>query len=168
MREPILAYKGLMHYDPDEGWARVDPEAQADANVEPQPVASLSPRMSEAHDFHQVSPSAEGFVSQDPLLEELFDQLHDPQSDEVANHWKFIAQRVNLLSEGMSQRRQIKQQLQDLDAELDDLRQTILKDLDSLQRVAEHQLVQAKLRAEVSHLARHRLSSHLRSPLDEE
>ncbi|MEY2781105.1 MAG: hypothetical protein RL307_809, partial [Pseudomonadota bacterium] len=45
----------------------------------------------------------------------------------------------------------------------DDLRRVILRDLNTVQRVADHQLVQAKLRAEVSHLAHQRLSAHLRN-----
>jgi hypothetical protein len=61
----------------------------------------------------------------------------------------------------MAHQRLLREQLRQLDVELNDLRRVILHDLNSVQRVAERQLVQAKLRAEVSHLAHQRLSAHL-------
>ena len=161
MSDPTLSFKGLMQYNPKEGWARIDPEHEEPAPAVHEPV-SAKPKMSDVHAFHQVKAGGQDITRDDPLLAELFDQLHDPQTDDISSHWKTIAHRVNLLSEGMAHQRNLREQLRQLDVELDDLRRVILRDLNTVQRVADHQLVQAKLRAEVSHLAHQRLSAHLR------
>jgi hypothetical protein len=44
------------------------------------------------------------------------------------------------------------------------LRSTILNDLHAVQRIADHQLVQARLRSEVSTLAQNRLATRLQHP----
>lgn len=161
MSDPTLSFKGLMQYNPKEGWAKVDPH-HGKAESPHLEQASAQPRLSDAHSFHQVK-RTEDITRDDPLLAELFDQLHDPQTDDISTHWKTIAHRVNLLSEGMAQQRHLREQLRQLDVELDDLRRVILRDLNNVQRVADRQLVQAKLRAEVSHLAHQRLTAHLRN-----
>ena len=161
MSDPILSFKGLMQYNPKQGWAKVDPEFQDHdhgASIE----TAVKPKLSEVHSFDQVKTSGHDITRDDPLLAELFDQLHDPQTDDISTHWKTIAHRINLLSEGMTHQKNLREQLRQLDHELDDLRRVILRDLNTVQRVADHQLVQAKLRSEVSHLAHQRLTAHLR------
>lgn len=162
MSDPTLSFKGLMQYNPKEGWAKVDPALEVPAPPAHEPMASKA-KLSDVHAFHQVKSGGQDITRDDPLLAELFDQLHDPQADDISSHWKAIAHRVNLLSEGMAHQRNLREQLRQLDLELDDLRRVILRDLNAVQRVADHQLVQAKLRAEVSHLAHQRLSAHLRN-----
>ena len=160
MSDPTLSFKGLMQYDPRQGWAKVDAEAsEAQATALRPPLQKAE--MGKAHDLSKVKIDNQDITRDDPLLAELFDQLHDPQSDDIAAHWKSIASRVNLLTEGMAHQRLLREQLRQLEVELNDLRRVILHDLNSVQRVAERQLVQAKLRAEVSHLAHQRLSAHL-------
>jgi len=99
----------------------------------------------------------------DPLLSELFEQLHQPPKDELAQSWKLIAQSVNLLSQRMAQQRELKQHLEKIEQELVDLRQNILHDLKEIQSASDSQLSMARLRAEVSSLAQARLSSRLRN-----
>jgi uncharacterized protein Yka (UPF0111/DUF47 family) len=101
-------------------------------------------------------------VLHDPLLGELFEQLHQPPKDELAQSWKLIAQSVNLLSQRMAQQRELREHMNKLEQELDLLRQNILHDLKEIQRASDSQLSMARLRAEVSSLAQARLSSRLR------
>jgi hypothetical protein len=102
-------------------------------------------------------------VLHDPLLGELFEQLNRPAKDEnVIANWKVIAGSVSLLSQRMNQQRELRKRLSTIDVELDALRQTILKDLQEIQRAADQQLSMARLRAEVSSLAQARLASRLR------
>jgi uncharacterized protein Yka (UPF0111/DUF47 family) len=98
----------------------------------------------------------------DPLLGELFEQLHQPPKDELAQSWKLIAQSVNLLSQRMAQQRELREHMNRIEQELDLLRQNILHDLKEIQRASDSQLSMARLRAEVSSLAQARLSSRLR------
>ena len=172
--EKFLAFKGLKQYDPSMGWAAVHnfaeppapstaPEAQAnedhfaaESSVE---QSDLSP-LSNASPGHQAAQAL-----QDPLLGELFDQLHQPPQDELAQSWKLIAHSVNLLSQRMAQQRALREQMTQLDQELDLLRQNILHDLKEIQRASDSQLSMARLRAEVSSLAQTRLSSRLRNML---
>jgi len=51
-----------------------------------------------------------------------------------------------------------------VEAQLLGLRSTILNDLHVVQRIADHQLVQARLRSEVSTLAQNRLATRLQHP----
>jgi hypothetical protein len=102
-------------------------------------------------------------VLHDPLLGELFEQLHQPPKDELAQSWKLIAQSVNLLSQRMAQQRELRQHLAKIEQELVDLRQNILHDLKEIQSASDSQLSMARLRAEVSSLAQARLSSRLRN-----
>jgi hypothetical protein len=109
------------------------------------------------------APSAPEQVLQDPLLGELFEQLHQPPQDELAHNWKVIATSVNILSQRMNQQRELRKRLSSIDQELDKLRSTILQDLQEIQRASDQQLSMARLRAEVSSLAQARLSSKLRN-----
>ena len=144
--EKFLAFKGLKQYDPGMGWASVH------NFTETQPT--------EAAREEALEPV--GQVLQDPLLGELFEQLHQPPQDELAHNWKIIAASVNVLSQRMSQQRELRRRLSSIDEELDNLRSTILQDLQEIQRASDQQLSMARLRAEVSSLAQARLSSKLR------
>jgi hypothetical protein len=98
----------------------------------------------------------------DPLLSELFEQLNQPPQDELTQNWKIIATSVNILSQRMAQRRDLKERLNKLDLELESLRSNILHDLEDIQKAADQQLSMARLRAEVSTLAQARLASRLK------
>ncbi len=144
--EKFLAFKGLKQYDPGMGWASVH------NFTETQPADAV----------REEAPEPIGQVLQDPLLGELFEQLHQPPQDELAHNWKIIAASVNVLSQRMSQQRELRRRLSSIDEELDSLRSTILQDLQEIQRASDQQLSMARLRAEVSSLAQARLSSKLR------
>ena len=161
--EKFLAFKGLKQYDPGMGWASVH------NFTEPAPVHD--DHMSQHHfdDMQAVAeaarldaPEPAEQVLQDPLLGELFEQLHQPPQDELAHNWKIIATSVNILSQRMNQQRELRRRLSSIDQELDKLRNTILHDLQEIQRASDQQLSMARLRAEVSSLAQARLSSKLR------
>ena len=172
--EKFLAFKGLKQYDPSMGWASVHNFAEPPAPSSPSEVQAnednFATESSQAHDqsapLSLESPGHQAAqVLQDPLLGELFDQLHQPPQDELAQSWKMIAHGVNLLSQRMAQQRALREQLTKIDQELDLLRQNILHDLKEIQRASDSQLSMARLRAEVSSLAQTRLSSRLRNML---
>ncbi len=146
--EKFLSFKGLKHYDPGMGWVAV-----SNFSNQPMPV-DAAPDNAPSSQPEQVL--------QDPLLGELFEQLHQPPQDELAHNWKVIATSVSILSQRMNQQRELRQRLLSIDQELDKLRSTILQDLQEIQRASDQQLSMAKLRAEVSSLAQARLSSKLR------
>ena len=99
----------------------------------------------------------------DPLINELFEQLRVPPSDELTQTWRTIAAEVNLLTERMALQRELQERLQKLDQELLNLRSTILTHLADVQQAADQQLTSARLRAEVSALAQTKLSAKLAS-----
>ena len=146
--EKFLAFKGLKQYDPGMGWAQVHQFGEASIEKQEAPV---------------IPPQASSEVLHDPLLGELFEQLNRPAQDDLAQNWKVIAGSVSLLSERMNQQRELRKRLSTIDVELDALRNTILKDLQEIQRSADQQLSMARLRAEVSSLAQARLASRLRN-----
>lgn len=145
--EKFLAFKGLKQYDPGKGWAQV--HQFGEAFIEKEETSAI--------------PLASSEVLHDPLLGELFEQLNRPAQDDLAQNWKVIAGSVSLLSQRMNQQRELRKRLSTIDVELDALRNTILKDLQEIQRSADQQLSMARLRAEVSSLAQARLASRLRN-----
>jgi hypothetical protein len=145
--EKFLAFKGLKQYDPGMGWAQVHKFDNTSIEKEETPAI----------------PQASSEVLHDPLLGELFEQLNRPAQDDLAQNWKVIAGSVSLLSQRMNQQRELRKRLSTIDVELDALRNTILKDLQEIQRSADQQLSMARLRAEVSSLAQARLASRLRN-----
>jgi len=78
--------------------------------------------------------------------------------------WQRIAAEVAQLNQGMRDQKRLRAELAAIDAELLGLRSTILNDLHAVQRIADHQLVQARLRSEVSTLAQNRLTTRLQHP----
>ncbi len=170
--EKFLAFKGLKQYDPGMGWASVhnftEPH-RAPAEQMSQHHFDEVQSMQQEHSLQAVADAAREDtplnseqVLQDPLLGELFEQLHQPPQDELAHNWKIIATSVNILSQRMNQQRELRRRLSSIDQELDKLRNTILHDLQEIQRASDQQLSMARLRAEVSSLAQARLSSKLR------
>ena len=171
--DKFLAFKGLKQYDPGMGWASVHnftEQSAADMNTMSQHHFDEAQSQQHAQSLQAVAdavredaqPKPEE-VLQDPLLGELFEQLNQPPQDELAHNWKIIATSVNVLSQRMSQQRELRRRLSSIDEELDKLRNTILQDLQELQRASDQQLSMARLRAEVSSLAQARLSSKLRN-----
>lgn len=170
--EKFLAFKGLKQYDPGMGWASVHNFAEAPENqVQPAPPSlgpaeeqtDTEPGLQAALDHARMEAAhSAAEVLHDPLLGELFEQLHQPPKDELAQSWKLIAQSVNLLSQRMAQQRELRDHMTKIEQELELLRQNILHDLKEIQRASDSQLSMARLRAEVSSLAQARLSSRLR------
>ena len=156
--EKFLAFKGLKQYDPGMGWAQV----HNFNNSQSSSASRQSPIEDTDEQAAQTIAKASSEVLHDPLLGELFEQLNRPAQDELAQNWKVIAGSVSLLSQRMNQQRELRKRLSTIDVELDTLRQTILKDLQEIQRSADQQLSMARLRAEVSSLAQARLASRLR------
>ena len=110
--EKFLAFKGLKQYDPGMGWAAVhnfsEPQINTMVQAETESVrmsknsrtdADLETALETAR--HEAGHSS-AEVLHDPLLGELFEQLHQPPKDELAQSWKLIAQSVNLLSQRMA------------------------------------------------------------------
>lgn len=171
-QEKFLAFKGLKQYDPGMGWASVhnfaeSPDtSQGKAPTTPvhteDPVSTESGLQAALDSARMEAAHSAAEVLHDPLLGELFEQLHQPPKDELAQSWKLIAQSVNLLSQRMAQQRELREHMNKLEQELDLLRQNILHDLKEIQRASDSQLSMARLRAEVSSLAQARLSSRLR------
>jgi len=171
--EKFLAFKGLKQYDPGMGWASVhnfaDPQQDTTSGKAPHtplhtenPVSTESGLQAALDNARMEAAHSAAEVLHDPLLGELFEQLHQPPKDELAQSWKLIAQSVNLLSQRMAQQRELREHMNRIEQELDLLRQNILHDLKEIQRASDSQLSMARLRAEVSSLAQARLSSRLR------
>ena len=174
--EKFLAFKGLKHYDPGMGWAQVhnfedSPQSPLPRHADEQAASpdAYAPSNYAAQSYSEINQQAAQSIAKassevlhDPLLGELFEQLNRPAQDELAQNWKVIAGSVSLLSQRMNQQRELRKRLSTIDVELDALRQTILKDLQEIQRSADQQLSMARLRAEVSSLAQARLASRLR------
>lgn len=167
----FIPRKGLKQYIPDQGWVTPGQEVapaesamaprdgpglaaweQPQTDAQPAPLLSASPSPRENH-------LGEGL--RDPLLGELLEQLHTPPTDDLTQHWQRIAAEVAQLNQGMREQRRLREELAAIDAQLLDLRSTILNDLHAVQRIADHQLVQARLRSEVSTLAQNRLATRL-------
>jgi hypothetical protein len=171
-QEKFLAFKGLKQYDPGMGWASVHNFAESQDtrqdNAPPvqahqeEPLSVESGLQAALDNARLEAAHTAAEVLHDPLLSELFDQLHQPPKDELAQSWKLIAQSVNLLSQRMAQQRELREHMTKIEQELDLLRQNILHDLKEIQRASDSQLSMARLRAEVSSLAQARLSSRLR------
>jgi hypothetical protein len=233
--DKFLAFQGLKQYDPDSGWASVDPaqgvssavpsledrehgehdfdhghsysqghthmhsERMQELYIDPEfeqdfndlsmsshtqrsdsrASSSLNTTASHAHAQrvdHNASAYPEAHMGSaksartgageehlsDPLLSELFEQLHQPPQDELTQSWKIIATSVNILSQRMAQRKDLQERIRKLDLELETLRSNILHDLEDIQKTADQQLSMARLRAEVSTLAQARLASRLK------
>ena len=180
----FLSFKGLKQYTPEDGWGQVNAilqshtqQAAAQAPQQPAPAATSQAFAHPAYG-HQPQPPAPESVPTltetfdgredsaavfDPLINELFEQLRVPPSDDLTQTWRTIAAEVNLLTERMALQRELQERLQKLDQELLNLRGTILSHLADVQQAADQQLTSARLRAEVSALAQTKLSAKLKA-----
>ncbi len=178
----FLSFKGLKQYTPEDGWGQVNAilqsHAQQAAAQAPQQQAPAAAPQAAARPAYAHQPPApesvptltETFDAQedgsalfDPLINELFEQLRVPPSDDLTQTWRTIAAEVNLLTERMALQRELQERLQKLDQELLSLRGTILSHLAEVQQAADQQLTSARLRAEVSALAQTKLSAKLKA-----
>ena len=172
----FLSFKGLKQYTPEDGWGQVNAILQSHAQHAGVQQPAQQPAASQPHHYqpqHQAVPdnvptltetpddSTEGAAVFDPLINELFEQLRVPPSDDLTQTWRTIAAEVNLLTERMALQRELQDRLQKLDQELLNLRGTILSHLSDVQQAADQQLTSARLRAEVSALAQTKLSAKL-------
>ncbi len=166
----FIPRKGLKQYIPDQGWVTpASPGAAADEMLDTvEPDLPRSPTLERDSELHMTPKTpVEGGLGEglrDPLLGELLEQLHTPPADELTQHWARIAAEVSELNLGMREQKRLRAELAAIDARLLTLRSTILNDLQSVQRIADHQLVQARLRSEVSTLAQNRLTTRLQTP----
>ena len=170
----FIPRKGLKQYIPDQGWVTPGQDLASDvAALAPSPnLATVAMDLAPDHALPEPAQSAApptrenhlGEGLRDPLLGELLEQLHTPPSDELTAHWQRIAAEVAQLNQGMRDQKRLRAELAAIDAELLGLRSTILNDLHAVQRIADHQLVQARLRSEVSTLAQNRLTTRLQHP----
>jgi hypothetical protein len=178
----FLSFKGLKQYTPEDGWGQVNAilqshaqQAAAQAPQQQAPAAAPQAAARPAYSHQPPAPESvptltETFDAQedtaavfDPLINELFEQLRVPPSDDLTQTWRTIAAEVNLLTERMALQRELQERLQKLDQELVNLRGTILSHLADVQQAADQQLTSARLRAEVSALAQTKLSAKLAS-----
>ncbi len=180
----FLSFKGLKQYTPEDGWGQVNAILQSHAQQAvaqpqhvPHPAQPAQVHQPQQHyqaqhpavpdnvptltEMPDASPEASAVF--DPLINELFEQLRVPPSDDLTQTWRTIAAEVNLLTERMALQRELQERLQKLDQELLNLRGTILSHLSDVQHAADQQLSSARLRAEVSALAQTKLSAKLTS-----
>jgi len=171
----FIPRKGLKQYIPDQGWVIPGTDPAATALAPSDEPAQEAVDFAGAQDLPDAAPSATpaptrdshlGEGLRDPLLGELLEQLHTPPTDELTEHWQRIAAEVAQLNQGMREQKRLREELAAIEARLLDLRSTILNDLHAVQRIADHQLVQARLRSEVSTLAQNRLATRLQHPAE--
>ncbi len=176
----FLSFKGLKQYTPEDGWGQVNAILQShtkQTSDQTHAAQKQAPQQaSTQHSYQSQQPivpdnvptltetpaaSADSSTVFDPLINELFEQLRVPPSDDLTQTWRTIAAEVNLLTERMALQRELQERLQKLDQELLNLRSTILTHLADVQQAADQQLTSARLRAEVSALAQTKLSAKL-------
>jgi hypothetical protein len=170
----FLSFKGLKQYTPEHGWDQVNAVLQA--HTQPNaPQRGANPQAPKHASAPQVPPENVPTLTEtleaekqrnaaplfDPLIQELFEQLRVPPSDDLTQTWRTIAAEVNLLTQRMALQRELQERLQKIDQELVDLRGTILSHLNDVQQAADEQLSSARLRAEVSALAQTKLAAKL-------
>lgn len=170
----FLSFKGLKQYTPEHGWDQVNavlqahtqpatpqrgaaPQTPTHASAPQVPLENV-PTLTETPEADKQRNASPLF---DPLIQELFEQLRVPPSDELTQTWRTIAAEVNLLTQRMALQRELQERLQKIDQELIDLRGTILSHLNDVQQAADEQLSSARLRAEVSALAQTKLAAKL-------
>ncbi len=172
-QDKFLAFKGLKQYSPESGWESLGSEGQDQLRPQDSDM-SLGAQTVGLYAHQQVSTGTHARMqaaankikapraqAEDPLINELFDQLRQPVEDELSSSWKLIANNVNLLTQRMDQQRLLKAQLKALEEETQTLRIQILTHLEDVQKTADRQLSVARLRVEVSNMAKSKLSDKL-------
>ena len=174
-QDKFLAFKGLKQYSPESGWESLGGESQdpdqlsapsSDMPLGAQTVGPFANQSSPMTAHARIQDAANKIrapraQAEDPLINELFDQLRQPVEDELSSSWKLIANNVNLLTQRMDQQRLLKAQLKALEEETQTLRIQILTHLEDVQKTADRQLSVARLRVEVSNMAKSKLSDKL-------
>ena len=172
-QDKFLAFKGLKQYSPESGWESLDNEGQdqlkpqeSDMSLGAQTVGLYAHQQGNMGTHARIQDAANKIKSprsqqEDPLITELFEQLRQPVEDELSSSWKLIANNVNLLTQRMDQQRLLKAQLKALEEETQTLRTQILTHLEDVQKTADRQLSVARLRVEVSNMAKSKLSDKL-------
>jgi hypothetical protein len=102
----FLSFKGLKQYTPEDGWGQVNSILQSHAQHAGVQQPAQQPAASQPHHYqpqHQAVPdnvptltetpdaSTEGAAVFDPLINELFEQLRVPPSDDLTQTWRTIA-----------------------------------------------------------------------------
>ncbi len=167
----FLSFKGLKQYTPEDGWGQVNAILQSHTQQAQAPAHPSHPRATQQAAVPENVPTLTETPEMgestspmfDPLINELFEQLRVPPSDDLTQTWRTIAAEVNLLTERMALQRELQERLHKLDQELLNLRGTILAHLSDVQHAADQQLTSARLRAEVSALAQTKLSAKLKT-----
>ena len=99
----FLAFKGLKQYSPNEGWGQVNAILKSHAQTpQPTPAPENVPTLTETPETSASQNASHIF---DPLINELFEQLRVPPSDDLTHTWRTIAAEVNLLTERMALQR---------------------------------------------------------------
>jgi len=187
-QDKFLAFKGLKQYSPESGWESVGHAHEGQGQAQNHdllqatlnstlplgaqtggPYAHASTKSAPPQQSMNAMHTADGLQTfknprhhqDDPLITELFDQLRQPVEDELSASWKLIASNVNLLTQRMDQERLLKAQLKALEEETQTLRAQILTHLEDVQKTADRQLSVARLRVEVSNMAKSKLSDKL-------
>ncbi len=174
-QDKFLAFKGLKQYSPESGWESLGSESHgqdqlsaqsSDMPLGAQTVGPYANQQSPMTAHARIQDAANKIrapraQAEDPLINELFDQLRQPVEDELSSSWKLIANNVNLLTQRMDQQRLLKAQLKALEEETQTLRLQILTHLEDVQKTADRQLSVARLRVEVSNMAKSKLSDKL-------
>jgi len=163
-QDKFLAFKGLKQYSPESGWGSVGNDDVAHLGA--QTVGPYANEHQSAPTLNRTTETANRIkasrpAQEDPLITELFEQLRQPVEDELSSSWKLIASNVNLLTQRMDQQRLLKAQLLALEEETQTLRVQILTHLEDVQKTADRQLSVARLRVEVSNMAKSKLSDKL-------
>ena len=128
-QDKFLAFKGLKQYSPESGWESLGSEGQDQLRPQDSDM-SLGAQTVGLYAHQQVSTGTHARMqdaankikapraqAEDPLINELFDQLRQPVEDELSSSWKLIANNVNLLTQRMDQQRLLKAQLKALEEE---------------------------------------------------
>jgi hypothetical protein len=168
----FLSFKGLKQYSPDDGWGQVNALLQSHARAASAPAPAEEPSVPSynyapekvptlTETQEPVQPQDTSSPMFDPLINELFDQLRVAPTDELTQTWRTIAAEVNLLTQRMALQRELQERARKLEADLVDLRSSIMSHLKDVQHVAEQQLTSARLRSEVSALAQTKLAAKL-------
>jgi len=115
----FLSFKGLKQYTPEDGWGQVNailqshtqqaataPAPQQQQQPYQAPVPDNVPTLTETPDASDNTPNNASPMF-DPLINELFEQLRVPPSDELTQTWRTIAAEVNLLTQRMALQREL-------------------------------------------------------------
>jgi hypothetical protein len=108
----FLSFKGVKHFSPDMGWQHL-------SNA----LVQLQERVPPANDQQQLIP-----VLKDAIIQVEGWAGHDP----LDMQWLHVASQVNQLTDCMNAQRLYREKLQALDKNVQELRESIKKNLDAM------------------------------------